>query len=155
MACLVLLLLLMFFVLFLQLSSLTQSLIHSFPSYLSLTHRPITNNFNRDRVIVSGLMHESMIHLNGKQGIVESAVLPTSPSMNPCLSTMTDDDKRNAIWYNVFLETDKCIEYEYIKFPSTYLRRMFCDVHDRQDNKILGMLRANPVANDGDKFYSR
>ena len=32
---------------------------------------------------------------------------------------------------------------------------MFCDVHDRQDNKILGMLRANPVANDGDKFYSR
>ena len=65
--------------------------------------------------------------------------------MNPCLSTMTDDDKRNAIWYNVFLETDK-----YIEFPSTYLRPMFCVDHGRHDNNILAMLRANPVAYDGD-----
>ena len=93
-------------------------------------------------------MHESMIHLNGKQGIVESVLL-TSPSINPffslLMSTMTDDDKRNAIWYNVFLETDK-----YIEFPSTYLRRMFCVDHGRHDNNILAMLRANPVANDSD-----
>ena len=88
-----------------------------------------------------------MVHLNGKQGIVETckSVLLTSPSMNPCLSTMTDDDKRNAIWYNVFLETDK-----YIAFPSTYLRPMFCVDHGRHDNNILAMLRANPVAYDGD-----
>jgi hypothetical protein len=103
---------------------------------------------NRDRVIVSGLMHESMIQLIGKQGIVESVLL-TSPSMNPIfsllMSTMTDDDKRNAIWYNVFLETNK-----YIEFPSTYLRRMFCVDHGRHDNNILAMLRANPVANDDD-----
>ena len=85
-----------------------------------------------------------MVHLNGKQGIVDTckSVLLTSPSMNPCLSTMTDDDKRNAIWYNVFLETDK-----YIEFPSTYLRPMFCVDHGRHDNNILAMLRANPVAN--------
>jgi hypothetical protein len=93
-------------------------------------------------------MHESMIQLNGKQGIVESVLL-TSPSMNPifsCLmSTMTDDDKKNAIWYNVLLETNK-----YIEFPSTYLRRMFCVDHGRHDNNILAMLRANPVANDDD-----
>ena len=94
-------------------------------------------------------MHESMIHLNCKQGIVES-VLPTSPLMNPFLPTMTDVDKRNATWYNVFLETDKYIEYKYIKFPSTYLRRMWCVDHGRHDNSLLAMLRANPVANDGD-----
>ena len=34
---------------------------------------------------------------------------------------MTDDDKMNAIWYNIFLETD-----EYIEFPSTYLRDKIC-----------------------------
>ena len=86
--------------------------------------------------------------MNGKQGIVES-VLRTSPSRNQrnsdMMSDMTDDDKRNAIWYNIFLETDVYIEY-----PSTYLYDKICVDNGSFDNEILAMMRANPVANDGD-----
>ena len=82
--------------------------------------------------------------MNGKQGIVES-VLRISPSRNQrnsdMMSSMTEDDKMNAIWYNIFLETD-----EYIEFPSTYLRDKICVDNGFFDNEIRAMMTANPVA---------